>query len=156
VSLSDLAALGAAILMLAVIFCDLRYMQIPAPLVAAIVALFCLLAVTALPFEESWHRIAVALIVLFAGIIAFAFNLFGGGDVKALSATLLLVPFAQLALFALLFSAALIGGVLLVGALRRVFSTETSRWAFLRNERRFPMGISIGAALLALTVAQGA
>ncbi|MEO5621153.1 MAG: hypothetical protein ABIQ85_09555, partial [Cypionkella sp.] len=78
------------------------------------------------------------------------------GDVKALSATLLLVPFAQLALFALMFSAALIGGVLLVVALRRFFSTETSRWAFLRNERRFPMGISIGAALLALTVAQRA
>ncbi|NUB45299.1 hypothetical protein GEU84_012945 [Fertoebacter nigrum] len=76
----------------------------------------------------------------------------GGGDVKGLSALMLFVPPQGLSLFLLALSAALFLGIGALALARWGFGLPTSPSAALRT-KRFPMGVSIALAGLALPLA---
>jgi prepilin peptidase CpaA len=148
----SLGLILASPLLLAMAFLDLRDMQIPKWISGGMIAIFAVLALTVLPWAESGARMAVAAGVFAAGFAGFALRLLGGGDVKALSAMMLLVPFGSLALFMLAFAASLMLGVVAVLLARRAFGHADAPWVSMRSNT-FPMGISISAAGLILPVA---
>jgi prepilin peptidase CpaA len=128
---------------------DLRHMRIPNALSLAALALFALCA-TATPPADLLARLLTAGVVFALGFAAFCLRLFGGGDVKLLAALMLFVPTALLPLFGLIFSAALLAGIALLLALRRIPALNRVGWRSLARGNHFPMGISIALAGLAL------
>jgi prepilin peptidase CpaA len=143
--------LGAPFLV-AMAYCDLRFMLIPKWVSAGLIGIFALTAFFLMPFGESGIRLAIAAAVFLVGLGAFALRLVGGGDVKALSALMLLIPTVALTHFMLVFAACLIIGVLGVLLARSAYGRADAGWVFLK-EKTFPMGISIAGAGLFLPVA---
>lgn len=137
-------------LLVAAAWCDLRYMRIPNVLSLAAVAVFALAALV-VPPDDLAARLTVAVSVFALGFVAFAFRLFGGGDVKLLSALMLFVPFAHLTLFANVFSASMLIGIALILGLRRVIPAAGIGWVSFQSNK-FPMGISIALAGLSFPV----
>ncbi len=137
-------------LLLLTIWCDLKFLRIPNLLVggAIVAALVVLPFVLTLP--EILIRCAIAAGVFLAGFAAFSARLIGGGDVKMMAALMLFVPPDAAATFCLLLSAALLIGIAAVQGLRAVAFDPASGWGVLRERRRYPMGLSIGLAGLAL------
>jgi prepilin peptidase CpaA len=137
-------------LLLVTIWFDLRFLRIPNVLVGAVVATAIVLAPFLLTWPDSLTRIVVAGVVFAAGFAGFMCRLIGGGDVKMLAALMLFVPLNQMAAFCLLFAAALLIGIGAVQALRAFAHRPGSIWGVLREKHRYPMGLSIGMAGLAL------
>lgn len=134
--------------LVAVAYFDLRFMRIPNVLT------FIALGVVAVAFlfvppADLWTRLAVAAIVLVLGVAAFAFRLIGGGDVKILPALLLAVPTYCLSIFANVFAASMIVGIVLVLALRRLPVINGLGWKTFGGSTKFPMGLSIAMSGLA-------
>ncbi|MGH6892435.1 MAG: A24 family peptidase, partial [Dongiaceae bacterium] len=115
------AALATVCLLLAAAISDIMRYRIPNYLVYAIVVTFAV----ATAFDFAWAALgwsllaAVGMLVLGAGL--FALGLFGGGDVKLISAMALWTGFADLPRFLLIMSAAggLLGVVWMVRRLRQ-------------------------------------
>lgn len=136
-------------LLMAVILYDLRLMRIP----NVLVGLFLIVAVVSLPLTEPlseilW-RVLAALVVFGAGLALFAARLMGGGDVKLMAVLVLFIPTAALPVFGLLFSVGIVLGVLGMVVLRRMADKSRTRWHSLRENGKFPLGLSIGMAGLA-------
>ena len=132
-------------ILIAVAYCDLRFMRIPNVLSVLILAIF----VTALlidPPDDLLARLAVAAAVFGLGFTGFCFRMLGGGDVKILSAVMLFVPLHSLGLFAYIFSAALLVGIAAILTLRRLPLATDHRWKSISGSTRFPMGVSIALA----------
>ncbi|MDG4647341.1 prepilin peptidase [Roseibacterium sp. SDUM158017] len=138
--------------LVAVAYCDLRYMKIPNALVMGALALFVVTA-PMLGWSELGARVAAGASVLAVGFVLFAMRLFGGGDVKMMAALMLFVPSQTYTLFGLGFSAAMMAGIGIVLALRTVPALAGSSWVGLQQRGTFPMGISIAMTGLAHPVA---
>ena len=126
-------------------YCDLRYMRIPNTLVLAMVGVFALTA-PFLPIESVGARVLAASFVFAIGFVTFALRLFGGGDVKALTALMLFIPPQTWPIFGLVFSASMLLGIVFVVTMQTVSSQQHSGWVSLRARGMFPMGISIAAS----------
>ncbi len=124
---------------------DLTRMKIPNALSLAAVAVFAATAAVA-PADDLLPRLAIAAAVLGIGLVSYIFGLFGGGDVKMLSALLLFVPVSTLPLFAYVFSASMLAGITIVLALRRLPSAHRPGWKSVSGSTGFPMGLSIAMA----------
>ena len=140
-----------AALLVAVIYFDLRIMRLPNLLSLLMLALFVAGVAWTLPWGALAWRVVIAGLVLVAGMAANAAGWLGGGDVKVLSALLLFIPVGALLPFAFVFCLAMIGGILLVLALRRAGGLPG--WVGLQPSGRYPMGVSIGAAGLIFLLA---
>ena len=128
---------------------DLRAMRIPNALNAALALAFLPVGLAALPLDAVLWRLAAGLGVLVLGYGAFALGQVGGGDVKMLAAAALWVPPERAGPALMLLSLALLVGLAAVLLIRRL-GPEGARWRGLDpRTRRYPMGLSIGAALLA-------
>lgn len=148
--LDDIPVFWAIVpLLIATIYFDLRYMRLPNPISLTMVGLFFILAPFTMEISDIFWRVTVAAIVFGIGLAAFATRLVGGGDVKVLAALMLFIPMHLLATFFLLFGVCLLFGTLLVVTLRKTMTPNKS-WAFLSAAGRFPMGLAIGTAGLAL------
>lgn len=131
---------------------DLRLMRIPNVLSLIAVAVFTVSALIAPP-GDLVPRLAVAAAVFGAGFVTYLLGLFGGGDVKMLAALLLFVPVPTLPVFAYVFSAAMLVGIAIVLALRRLPAARRLGWKSVSDSRGFPMGLSIAMAGLAHPIA---
>lgn len=128
---------------------DLRDMRIPDRLSATIVAVFAVSLLWQLPGDLG-ARLLVAGAVFAVGFAGFCLRLVGGGDVKALAALMLFVPFRMLPLFALIFSASIVLGILLILGMRRLPVAAGFDWQSMRRPGTLPMGIAIAASGLVL------
>jgi prepilin peptidase CpaA len=140
----------ASPLLVAIAVTDMTWMRIPNALVLAMLALFVLTAPFALTFQEVGIRVAVAVAVFGLGFVAFAFNVIAGGDVKALAALMLFVPSSALAAYGFTFSAALLIGIAITVALRRLVGSPESRFVSLATNTGIPMGVGIALSGLIL------
>ncbi|MCV2865628.1 prepilin peptidase [Albidovulum sediminicola] len=131
---------------------DLRFLRIPNVLSLILLAAFVLFALAFPPADLLW-RLLVAGAVFAAGMVGFHFRLFGGGDVKLLSALMLLIPVWSLGLFAHVFSLSMFAGIAAVFTMKRIPVFAGTGWASMRPGRQFPMGVSIGLAGLAHPIA---
>lgn len=148
-TLADGLALANALCLAAVLACvvwfDLRYMRIPNVLSLVLIIAFCLTFALGAVVPDIWWRLAIAAFVFAIGFVGFALRLFGGGDVKILTALALYVPIEHLSLTLFGFSVALFTGTLLILVVRRAWRGHRDGWAFL-NSKKIPMGFSIGLA----------
>jgi prepilin peptidase CpaA len=127
---------------------DLRSMRIPNWLNGLIALLFLPVGLIFLEPEAVAWRYAAGLAVLAAGMTLFALGRMGGGDVKMLAACTPWVAPVQLPLALQILALALLAGLALVLGLRAVLRGRETRWRSLRRGARFPMGVSIAAAML--------
>ena len=128
---------------------DLTRMRIPNWTSLAAIGLF-VLALPILGLDEALWRLAVAGTIFALGLGLWALRMFGAGDVKLLSALLLLVPVAEIALFWQVLSASLLIGLAAVTGLRASGVLRATGWTSMRAHGQFPMGISIALAGVAL------
>lgn len=137
--------------LVAVAYFDLRFMRIPNVITVFLIFLFAVIAwVWPLPLPELALRFGAAAFVFVIGFIGFFFGLVGAGDVKVLSALMLYVPFSIITIFANVFSASLIVGILIVLFLRRFEKVKAIGWKSFGGSHKFPMGLSIAISGLAL------
>jgi prepilin peptidase CpaA len=146
-----LSLLALAPVLVAVAYFDLRFLRIPDMLSLMVLAIFAVVVVLA-PMPDLVSRLIAAGLLFAAGFVAFAFRLVGAGDVKFLSVLMLLIPTSSLALFANLFAAALLAGIVCVLALRRLPGARQSTWKALSTPRVMPVGVSIAVSGLTLAV----
>lgn len=135
-------------ILLAVGYCDLKYMRIPNALSIVIVGLFVLLVLVQPP-QDLMLRVVVAGLVFALGFVGFCFRILGGGDVKILGALLLFVPVESLVVFANLLSVSLLLGVAFIVGIRKTAIAEHSTMKAVSGSSGFPMGISIALAGIA-------
>ncbi|MBV1867305.1 MAG: prepilin peptidase [Marinosulfonomonas sp.] len=131
--------------LLAVMYFDLRYMRIPNALSIIAVALFAVSAIVSTP-DDLIARLTVAGVVFAIGFAGFCFRILGGGDVKILAALMLFIPLQDLTIFANVFSASMMLGIMAMLLVRRMSFASRTNWKSLSASTRFPMGISIGFA----------
>ncbi len=135
---------------------DLRDMRIPNVAVLALVAVFVVAGLIALPLEAFLWRFAQLGVVLLAGFLITALGLAGAGDSKFAAALALFVAPGDylffLALFSLvvLASYATLRGAARVPAVRRA----TPHWVSWQRDKQFPMGVALAGAL-AIYLAMG-
>ena len=129
---------------------DLRAMRIPNRLNALLALAFLPVGLAALPLDAVAWRLAAGAGVLALGYAAFALGQMGGGDVKMLAASALWIAPERSGEALMLLSLALLVGLAAVTLLRRAAPAGVAGWRGLdRRTARYPMGLSIGAALLA-------
>lgn len=136
-------------LLIAVAYCDLRFMRIPNKMSLIAIAVFLL----TLPFFPPSHlvlRLEVAAFVFAMGFTAFAFGMIGGGDVKFFTALMLFIPPVQMTIFTSVFSASMLTGILVVILMRRLPATSRWGWKSFGGSNKFPMGLSIAMTGLAV------
>lgn len=137
--------------LMAVAYFDLRFMRIPNILSLMVLAVFAVAAFF-FPPADLLARLVIATSVLLLGLIGFSFRLIGGGDVKILSALMLVVPTGGIAVFANVFSVSMFAGIILVLAIRRFPQINSLGWKSFGGSHKFPMGLSIALAGLAFPV----
>lgn len=140
-------AVGAPLAALAAVW-DVRRLRIPNWLNAALAVAFLPIGLLSLPLDLFGYRVAGALLVLFLGLLLFASGRMGGGDVKMLAAGALYVPGPQAPAMLMILSASLILGVAFIYMMRYLLGMGERSWLGLNRGARFPMGVSIGAALI--------
>ena len=126
---------------------DLTRMRIPNWLNAALALAFVPIGLASLPLDAFAWRLGGAALVLALGFAAFAAGRMGGGDVKMLAAGALHVAPAAAGQAMMLLSLMLLAGLAGVMGARAAVGGPDSSWRALRPGARFPMGVSIGAAL---------
>lgn len=128
---------------------DLRRMRIPDWLSLLAVAIFALSLLVAIP-PDIRSRLIVAGVVFAAGFLAFVFRLFGGGDVKILSALMLFIPAPLLPLYGVLFAASIAAGILLILGLRALPAGWAPGWQSVARKGTLPLGVPIALSGLSL------
>ncbi|SLN73348.1 Type IV leader peptidase family protein [Roseovarius albus] len=126
---------------------DLRHLRISNKLSLMALGLF-IVCCPFLPFDEVVSRLLYAGIIFVFGFSLFTFHIVGGGDVKILSALVLFIPSISLILFAYVFSACLLVGIVLMIGLRSFRPNFATDWASIQQGRTLPMGISIAMAAI--------
>ncbi len=128
---------------------DLKWMKIKNTAVLALVAVYLVIGLLALPFETwAWGWLSLA-VVLVVGFVMTSAGLMGAGDAKFAAAMAPFIALGDLTLFLMLLGLIVI--VSFVG--HRVFraSRFAEQWApgwESWRRREFPMGLALGPALL--------
>ena len=127
---------------------DLRRMKIPNLAVLALLAVFVVVGVLALPFWDYAWRFAHLAIFLVLGILANAIGFMGAGDAKFIAVAAPFVAPGDAATVCLLFAAILIAAfashrIAMHSPLRRL----APDWTSWQMTKKFPMGLALGPTL---------
>jgi len=127
---------------------DLRDMKIPNASVYALVAIFVVIGLIALPLSEYPWRLLQLVVVLVFGIILNAIGAVGAGDAKFAAAAAPFVAYGDLRMILALFAA----NMLAAFAAHRIAKYTSLRklapnWLSWDRGSDFPMGLSLGATL---------
>lgn len=128
---------------------DMATMKIPNKAVMALVAVFAVVGLIALPLEAYVWRWAHLAVVLVAGFIAATLGLLGAGDAKFAAAMAPFVALGDIGMFLFLFAAVTIGGFTAhriaraTPAVRRA-TPEWESW----TRKDFPMGLCLAGVLV--------
>jgi len=132
-----------SIVLVLVIYNDLRRMRIPNTLSVILLAIFPFFALDFESWNSVFLQIGFSALIFVLGFVAFALRAMGGGDVKVLAALALFVPLGHLPLVMVTFSVCLFLGVAFVLCSRKLVNNPERKWAFL-STKRFPLGLPIG------------
>lgn len=128
---------------------DMAFMKIPNKAVLALMAVFVVVGLVALPFGEYLWRYAHFAVVLAIGFVLNALRLIGAGDAKFAAAMAPFIDLGDTQLFLYLTAAVLIAAFVThrsakaIPAVRGRFP-EWESW----QRRDFPMGLALGSALI--------
>lgn len=127
---------------------DMATMKIPNMAVIALVVVFAVVGLLALPLPEYLWRYSHLVVVLVAGFVLNLAGALGAGDAKFAAAMALFIPSADTLAFLMLFAAVLLAAFAThrifraVPAVRRSFPQWQS-W----TRRDFPMGLALSGSL---------
>jgi len=127
---------------------DLRFMKIPNKAVMAMVVIYLVIGLIALPLDLYGWRLVHLVVMLIAGIALNAAGVLGAGDAKFAAAAAPFVAIADLKLVLLVLAATMISGYAVHrlakhSALRRL----APHWESWTREGKYPLGLSLGAAM---------
>lgn len=128
---------------------DMARMKIPNKAVVALVAVYAVIGLIALPLEDYLWRYAHLGVVLAVGFLANMARLLGAGDAKFAAAMAPFIALPDAVTFIYLFAATLIAGFAVhrlarvTPAIRRLAPGWES-W----TRKDFPMGLCLGSALV--------
>jgi prepilin peptidase CpaA len=132
-----------------VMYTDLSRMKITNTANLALLAVFVVIGLIVLPFEDYLWRLAGMLLVLIVGIVLNAVGVMGAGDSKFIAAAAPFVALGDLMVLASLFVAALLAALVIH---RTVRATPLRRlaphWASWEQGKKFPMGLALGPTLI--------
>ncbi|OUD08871.1 hypothetical protein BVC71_09110 [Marivivens niveibacter] len=137
-----------------VAYSDLRSMKIPNKAVLALIAVFAVIGLIALPLDVWAWRWVHLVALLVAGVVANAVGLMGAGDAKFIAAAAPFVSRQDAPMMMYILAAAILIGV----GLHRVAKYTALRklapnWESWSTGKRFPMGFPLGMALIAYLIA---
>ena len=140
--------IGAAITLVLIAYSDFKTRKIPNILPLALTGLYGLYATASyisgqMTITDITWSVGGAVIIFLVAALMFAYNIMGGGDVKALSALALWAGKSYI--LPLLFNVAIVGGVVALGL---IASRRFMRDSDLMN--KVPYGVAIAVAGLIL------
>lgn len=130
-------------------YSDLSTMKIPNKSVMALLGIFLIIGLIALPFNEYWPRLIHFGVVLLVGFVVTMIGLVGAGDAKFAAA---MAPFIALgdvtSVFMIFALCALVGVVGHRVAKRTPIRKLTPNWESWARTKEFPMGLPLAATLV--------
>ncbi|MGB5863513.1 MAG: prepilin peptidase [Sulfitobacter sp.] len=131
-----------------VMYTDLSRMKITNNANLALVGVFVVIGLIAVPFEEYLWRLAAIAIVLVVGILLNAAGAMGAGDSKFIAAAAPFIALGDLMVVMWLFLATLLAAV----ATHRLAKYSplcrlAPGWTSWEQGKKFPMGLALGATL---------
>jgi prepilin peptidase CpaA len=133
-------------------FSDARQLRIPNLHVVAVIGLFALAASFSLSWPDLAERLIAAGITFGIGFVLFALRLFGGGDVKMMSAMMLYIPASHLALYLFVFSCALLVSSLAITVLNHARSESLQNWEGFQTRGHIPVGVALFLSIIGVIV----
>lgn len=127
---------------------DMAFMKIPNKAVLALIAVFLVVGLVAVPLAEyPWRLLHLVLVM----VVGFALNMvgaIGAGDAKFAAAMAPFVPQSDVRLMLILFATVLVAAFITHRGFRAVpaMRGRTAHWASWTT-RDFPMGLALGSAL---------
>lgn len=140
---------------------DLKFMKIPNKSVMALVVIFAVVGLLALPLQMYlWHWLHLAVVLIIGFVVASA-GLVGAGDAKFAAAMAPFIALSDAGQFLFLFSCVLLAAFATHRLARRIPAVVNALpdWESWHRKKDFPMGLALGAALifhLALIALRGA
>jgi prepilin peptidase CpaA len=132
-----------------VIYTDVSRMKITNMANMALVAVFVVVGLIVLPFEDYLWRLASLVIVLIVGIVLNAAGVMGAGDSKFIAAAAPFIALGDLRVLLVLFTAVLLAAFV---THRIAKNTPLRRlapdWASWEQDKKFPMGLALGSTLI--------
>lgn len=132
-----------------VAFSDMKWMKIHNIAVLALVAVYLVIGLIALPFQTwAWGWLSLV-VVLVVGFVLNAVGLIGGGDAKFAAAMAPFIALGDLSLFLMLLACVTVVSFIAHRVARSMpltqgLAPEWESW----NRREFPMGLALGPSLL--------
>lgn len=129
---------------------DMKYMKIPNKSVLALIAVFMVIGLIALPFEEYLWRYAHFAIVLTIGFFMSSARLVGAGDAKFAAAMAPFIARPDVMLILTMFAAVLLGALAAHKIARRIpmVRAATPDWiSWTVENKKFPMGLALTGTL---------
>ena len=132
-----------------VMWSDLSAMRIPNPAVLAMVAVFVVIGLIALPLAEYPWRLVTMVVVLVLMFLANMVGLMGAGDSKFIAAAAPFVDPGDIAPLCLIFAACLLAAYVSHrlakhSPLRRL----APNWTSWDRDRKFPVGFALGGTMV--------
>jgi prepilin peptidase CpaA len=129
---------------------DMATMKIPNKAVLALIGVFAVVGVVALPLADYGWRWAHLAVVLVAGFILSSARLLGAGDAKFAAAMAPFVALPDAGRFLLLLAGVTIAAFVLHRTARAMpaLRARTAHWESWTRGRQFPMGLALGPALI--------
>lgn len=128
---------------------DMKFMKIPNKAVLALLGVFVVIGLIALPFDVYKWRFVHIVVVLAIGFVANMGGLLGAGDAKFAAAMAPFIALGDWVIFMYFFAAVLLAAFAThrifraVGPMRRA----TPDWASWTSTK-FPMGLALGSTLI--------
>lgn len=131
-------------------YTDMKFMKITNVAVLALFAVFVIVGLIVLPFDEYIWRFAHLAVILLIGFVCSALGFLGAGDAKFAAAMAPFVALGDAASMLYLLAAAVVTALVVHRLLQRskFIRKRTENWKSWDN-KDFPMGLALGAALVA-------
>ncbi|RMH44854.1 MAG: hypothetical protein D6688_07280 [Alphaproteobacteria bacterium] len=125
---------------------DMKYMKIFNKTVLALVGVYAVVGLLALPLDEYLWRYANLGVVLLIGFLLSSLGWVGGGDAKFAAAIAPFIAPGDATLVLYLFSAVLIAAFIIHRLARRIGAVRAMApdWVSWEEVRKFPMGLALG------------
>ncbi|WP_166417436.1 prepilin peptidase [Cochlodiniinecator piscidefendens] len=128
---------------------DLKRMKIPNRAVLALVGVFVVVGLIALPFAEYPWRLLQLVVVLVIGFVLNMVGAVGAGDAKFAAAMAPFIALGDSMTFLTLFAAVMLAAFVIHRLFRRIPAIRrlTPEWESWENND-FPMGLALGGSLV--------
>lgn len=129
---------------------DMKFMKIPNKAVLALVGIYAVIGLIALPLDTYLWNWLHLVVVLAIGFVIATMGLVGAGDAKFAAAMAPFVALGDAVMFCYLFSAVLLAALLTHRGARRIPAVQRALpdWESWSRGKDFPMGLALGSSLL--------